>query len=58
VRIVTAFTGDAASHDAALRPGLRHPDRLVVESSQHSLCGHAARRIPAANAAQARAAWA
>jgi hypothetical protein len=37
VRIVAAFTGDAASHDAALRPRLRHPDRLVVESSQHSL---------------------
>jgi hypothetical protein len=37
VRIVAAFTGDAASHDAALRPGLRHPDRLVVESRQHSL---------------------
>jgi hypothetical protein len=37
VRIVAAFTGDAASHDAALRPRLRHPDRLVVESRQHSL---------------------
>jgi hypothetical protein len=37
VRIVAAFTGDAASHDAALRPRLRHPGRLVVESSQHSL---------------------
>lgn len=38
VRIVAAFTGDAAQHDAALRPRLRHPDRLVVESRQHSLC--------------------
>ena len=37
VRIVAAFTGDAARHDAALRPRLRHPDRLVVESRQHSL---------------------
>ena len=37
VRIVAAFTGDAAQHDAALRPGLRHPGRLVVESRQHSL---------------------
>jgi hypothetical protein len=37
VRIVAAFTGDAAQHDAALRPQLRHPDRLVVESRQHSL---------------------
>ena len=39
MRIVAAFAGDAASHDAALRPRLRHPDRLVVESRQHSLCG-------------------
>jgi hypothetical protein len=37
VRIVAAFTGDAAPHDAALRPRLRHPDRLVAESRQHSL---------------------
>jgi hypothetical protein len=37
VRIVAAFTGDAAAHDAALRPRLRHPDRLVVESRPHSL---------------------
>ena len=37
VRIVAAFTGDAASHDAALRPRLQHPDRLVVESKPHSL---------------------
>lgn len=37
VRIVAAFTGDAAQHDAALRPGLQHPGRLVVESRQHSL---------------------
>ncbi|MGD0608713.1 MAG: hypothetical protein ABSA53_34650 [Streptosporangiaceae bacterium] len=37
VRIVAAFTGDAAQHDVALRPRLRHPDRLVVESRQHSL---------------------
>ena len=37
VRIVAAFTGDAASHEAALRPRLRHPDRLVAESRQHSL---------------------
>jgi hypothetical protein len=37
VRIVAAFTGDAASHDAVLRPRLQHPDRLVVENRQHSL---------------------
>ena len=37
VRIVAAFTGEAAQHDAALRPRLRHPDRLVVQSRQHSL---------------------
>jgi hypothetical protein len=37
VHIVAAFTGDAAQHDAALRPRLRHPGRLVVESRQHSL---------------------
>lgn len=39
VRIVAAFTGDLAPHDAALRAQLRHPDRLVVESRQHSLSG-------------------
>ena len=39
VRIVAAFTGDVARHDAALRPRLRHPGRLVVESRQHSLSG-------------------
>jgi hypothetical protein len=37
VRIVAAFTGNAAQHDVALRPRLRHPDRLVVERRQHSL---------------------
>ncbi|HEX2743303.1 MAG TPA: hypothetical protein VHN16_02735 [Streptosporangiaceae bacterium] len=37
MRIVAAFTGVAAQHDAALRPRLRHPDRLVAESRQHSL---------------------
>jgi hypothetical protein len=37
VHIVAAFTGDAAQHDAALRPRLQHPGRLVVESRQHSL---------------------
>ena len=37
VRIVAAFTSDVAQHDAALRPRLRHPDRLVVASRQHSL---------------------
>jgi hypothetical protein len=37
VRIVAAFTGDAAQHDAALRPQLQHPGRLVVEGRQHSL---------------------
>ena len=37
VRIVAAFTGDAAQHDAALRPRLQHPGRLAVESRQHSL---------------------
>jgi hypothetical protein len=39
VRIVAAFTGDAARHDAALRPRLRHPDRLVMESRQLPLYG-------------------
>jgi hypothetical protein len=37
VRIVAGFTGDAARHDAALRPRLQHRDRLVVERRQHSL---------------------
>jgi hypothetical protein len=37
VRIAAAFTGDVAQHDAALRPQLRYPDRLVVERRQHSL---------------------
>ena len=37
VRIVAAFTGDTAQHDAALRARLRHPDRLVVEIGPHSL---------------------
>jgi hypothetical protein len=37
VRIVAAFTGGAASHGAALRPRLRHPGRLVVETRPHSL---------------------
>jgi hypothetical protein len=37
VRIVAAFTSDVARHDAALRPRLRHPDRLVVRRSPHSL---------------------
>ena len=37
VRIVAAFTGDAAPHDAALRPRLQHPGRLVVQSRLHSL---------------------
>jgi hypothetical protein len=37
VRIVAAFTGDVAQHEAALRPQLRHPDRLVFEGRQHSL---------------------
>jgi hypothetical protein len=37
VRVVAAFAGDAAQHDAALRPRLRHPDRLVVQSRPHSL---------------------
>jgi hypothetical protein len=37
VRIAAAFTGNTASHDAALRPRLQHPDRLVVEGRQHSL---------------------
>jgi hypothetical protein len=39
VRIVAAFTGDVAGHDARLRPRLRYPDRLVVEERQHSLSG-------------------
>jgi hypothetical protein len=37
VCIVAAFTGDVAQHDAALRPRLRHPTRLVVQSMPHSL---------------------
>jgi hypothetical protein len=37
VRIVAAFTSDVAQHDAALRPQLRHPDRLVVQKRPHSL---------------------
>jgi hypothetical protein len=37
VRIVAAFTSDVAQHDAALRPRLRHPGRLVVQKMPHSL---------------------
>lgn len=37
VRIVAAFTSDVAQHDAALRPRLRHPGRLVVQRMPHSL---------------------
>jgi len=37
VRIVAAFTGNVARHEAALRPMLRHPGRLVVKRRQHSL---------------------
>jgi hypothetical protein len=37
VRIVAAFAGDAARHDAALRPRLQHPDRLVVQGSRYPL---------------------
>jgi hypothetical protein len=37
VRIVAAFTSDVAEHDAALRPRLRHPDRLAVQRRPHSL---------------------
>jgi hypothetical protein len=37
VRIVAAFTGDVDAYDAALRPRLQHPGRLVVQSRQHSL---------------------
>ncbi|HEY0933294.1 MAG TPA: hypothetical protein VGD91_06060 [Trebonia sp.] len=37
VRIVAAFKGDAAPRDAALRPRLRYPGRLVVLSRPHSL---------------------
>jgi len=37
VRIVAAFTSDVGRHDATLRPRLRYPDRLVVQSRQHSL---------------------
>jgi hypothetical protein len=37
VRIVAAFTGDVAQHDAALRPTLRYPGRFVVERREHSL---------------------
>jgi hypothetical protein len=35
--IVAAFTSDVAQHDAALRPRLRHPGRLVVQRMPHSL---------------------
>jgi hypothetical protein len=37
VHIVAAFTSDVAEHDAALRPRLRHPDRLVVQRRPHSV---------------------
>jgi hypothetical protein len=37
VRIVAAFTSDVARHDAALRPRLRHPGRLVIQRRPHSL---------------------
>jgi hypothetical protein len=37
VRIVTAFTSDIAQHDAALRPRLRHPGQLVIQTRPHSL---------------------
>jgi hypothetical protein len=37
VRIVAAFTGDVAQHDAALRPRVAHPDRLAVQRVPHSL---------------------
>jgi hypothetical protein len=37
VHIVAAFTGDVARHDAALRPRLRHPGRLVIQTMPHSL---------------------
>jgi hypothetical protein len=37
VHIVAAFTSDVAQHDAALRPQLRHPDRLAVQRRPHSL---------------------
>ena len=39
VRIVAAFTGDAASHDAALRPRLQHPGRLVLRNSSPERIG-------------------
>jgi hypothetical protein len=44
VRMVAAFTSDAAQHDAALRPRLRHPDRLVVESRAASFCATVAQK--------------
>jgi hypothetical protein len=37
VKIVAAFTSDLARHDAALRPRLRHPERLVMQMRPHSL---------------------
>jgi hypothetical protein len=37
VRIVAAFTGDVAQHDAALRSRVVHPDRLAVQRVPHSL---------------------
>jgi hypothetical protein len=37
VYIVAAFTSDVAQHEAALRPRLRHPGRLVVQRRPHSL---------------------
>lgn len=37
VRIVAAFADDPAPHDAALRPWLRYPDRLVVTRRQYPL---------------------
>jgi hypothetical protein len=37
VHVVAAFTRDVTQHDAALRPRLRHPGRLVVQRMPHSL---------------------
>jgi hypothetical protein len=37
VRIVTAFTSDVTQHEAALRPRLSYPGRLVVQRKPHSL---------------------
>ncbi|MGH3261082.1 MAG: hypothetical protein ACRDNS_03710 [Trebonia sp.] len=56
MHIVAAFTGDVAQHEAALRPRLRHPDRLVVQPRPHSLSDLRQIRQEIERTAQCRAA--